>query len=959
MLRLRRPLAAAALVAPAAAVLLMGASQKSPTPRPPPGAGEIAAHVGPAARLEPIGLETSAWRLVWTDLDADGREDLLYASYSGRVTRQDLAGGELGVARWRHELGGFPHGLAARDLDGDGKQEVLAVSSAGPLDVLDAKGALRWRHANPAGHPILAFAAGRLLSKDQVHVAVAQGDQETRGAAREIAFLDAAGRTARVLRYQDRGDPTPLRALAAGDVDGDGLDELLVVHRGRRFVLLDPRTGHPRWAKDQGSHFPTEGRLVDLDGDGLAEALVAGHQEVHLVRPDGSGWSEPAAPGGPGRGHRVAQLAPFDLDGDGKLEIAVLHGAMLTVRDRDGQVRYADTSWDSFFDAIAPPPERGGRTLLLGSVTGADRNLYRITFGAEGKDQIGDFMQPPGFRALLDANLHRIRDQVLAAPADPDTPRRTVWVEVTGGSPDRVEQIQPFAKRLAQMRAAYPYENVRFFAYVAHREGSPPGMPVARLLEMAKAYEELGIDHVLAVGHGFDVRMRPETVRAWLERAPKTCIGISISELGVGRGLLATEHPTPGWPDPASAMQFPPYLAFFGKLLDLAAEKGKPVLPMMKSNWWVYVPAAATTRKALFSPERRRALIPWDEPSNQWAPENNLPARVGLWRAGLVPEWGFKIIDDQLQVNRDFFYTPVDAHMTLRHSVAYAAAGATRLGIGKVDYLMRDQRGRFGLRVGAVPHTPYGLLTRDTLIHLLGKGLLQIPARDEIVGLSPIVWRFAEPSPTFLRQSDPALRPRQPQPRPEPGLFTGVPWPLAPTPPEYANRYLLGVERFGHAFVPRTPYGLPAIVPAWAPATADGFGARSFTTDGVALLEDGKRLGAAEARPRVLAAFEAAAQTLPVRASDCYWMATRRKDGTLRVTLVDPDLLEPRDRQVELVAHAPIGSLRDVLSGQPLPFTGSRARIELPAGAFRIVDVRIGAAQAASDAPRAENGGND
>jgi len=37
---------------------------------------------------------------------------------------------------------------------------------------------------------------------------------------------------------------------------------------------------------------------------------------------------------------------------------------------------------------------------------------------------------------------------------------------------------------------------------------------------------------------------------------------------------------------------------------------------------------------------------------------------------------------------------------------------------------------------------------------------------------------------------------------------------------------------------------------------------------------------------------------------------------------------------------APSQSLRDVIASQPLPFTGRTAKLKIPAGAFRIVDVK-------------------
>jgi hypothetical protein len=74
----------------------------------------------------------------------------------------------------------------------------------------------------------------------------------------------------------------------------------------------------------------------------------------------------------------------------------------------------------------------------------------------------------------------------------------------------------------------------------------------------------------------------------------------------------------------------------------------------------------------------------------------------------------------------------------------------------------------------------------------------------------------------------------------------------------------------------------------------------------------------------------------------------------LRVTLVDPDYLEPADRTVELLASRDIASLRDVLGGATLAASGRTARLALPAGAFRIVDVTLappGPPERSGDAP--------
>lgn len=74
-----------------------------------------------------------------------------------------------------------------------------------------------------------------------------------------------------------------------------------------------------------------------------------------------------------------------------------------------------------------------------------------------------------------------------------------------------------------------------------------------------------------------------------------------------------------------------------------------------------------------------------------------------------------------------------------------------------------------------------------------------------------------------------------------------------------------------------------------------------------------------------------------------YWMGRRTVPGRYRVVLVDPGYLTPSGRDASLTVHAPqrLKAVRDVLSGGMLPFSDRRARISVPAGAFRVVDVEL------------------
>ena len=116
---------------------------------------------------------------------------------------------------------------------------------------------------------------------------------------------------------------------------------------------------------------------------------------------------------------------------------------------------------------------------------------------------------------------------------------------------------------------------------------------------------------------------------------------------------------------------------------------------------------------------------------------------------------------------------------------------------------------------------------------------------------------------------------------------------------------------------------------------------RPRRTDGVGVWVDGGKKSAAEMREPIRESFVRWAETMPVRATHGFCIGTRRADGALRVTLMGTSYAEPVAVETELVTATPIASIRDVISGEQVSAQGRRARIVIPAGAFRLLDVRL------------------
>ncbi len=882
----------------------------------------------PSATLEPVPTRTPAWQVTLADLNGDGRDEAIYAGYDGELTCLDRAAGKT---LWTADLGGFPYCLTTADLDGDGRPEVLATSASLFLHVFSPTGKLLWKFAS--GAPLHAVAAGRMLGRQDVQV-VCGGEDMT------LYILSAKGKKLKTIPIKVAPNIEAINNLAIGDVAGDSANELCMTNGFGVVRLIDPRTGKTIWnSRNYKRRFMRDLALWDADGDGQQEVLATSDR-VELLDGDGKTLWQQKPAFTRSRGYTMAEAEPVDMDNDGRQEMAVLFGPQLSVFNAQGKRVYQQACDFTYFTTLA-----GHRTpsneIVLGSVVGADRNLYALTFTRGGRDEFAAFKPEYGYINTINANLATLRAQVLAAPADPNLPDRTYDIWISGGSPP-LKQMGWVARQLNDFRAAYPYKNLRFNAFVQYREpgykGQGKELPVEELLQIASRLERAHATHVLAVAHGLDPFMSVGMVRRWLDAAPTTCRGIMMHE---------NSHPVSHFKDgnPKLVAQIDSFIdGFMLPVMDVCLEKKKRFYLMEKQLWWAAVPAVKKYADRIFAPKYRSIIVPMVEESNSRCPQLNFVARVGLWRMGAVQRWGLNLIDDQLRTCKLYEYNLGDAHSALRHYVAYAAAGATELKLGKMMYVFRTPRGKEkpGTEVGALSFRQTGLLAFDTFMHLLGKGLVVPPTREEIVGVSPVAFRMQKPADGFWLSAtirDPAAI----SPLSRNGLFSGHDWGLTRPHPYYASSYLMNTKRYGHQVIPENPYGLPVILPPWPESGHQAWAKDTVDTDGVHMLKGGRRVRAKDAKPEILDRFAKGAAELPFTAAGVYWMARKTGEGTYRVVLVDPGFLTPADRNAKLKANAPyrIAELADALSGETLAVQGGAVSVHVPAGALRLLDLKL------------------
>ncbi len=234
------------------------------------------------------------------------------------------------ISRW--DAGGMPL------IGGTYGDRVIFVASGGEILIGDYTGALRWRSSYPAG---LITGMALYADPDSVTVAVVYDQGEVVGVQYDVDL----GFGAFVWRDTLSVMPGEITyAPVAGDLDGDGYGEIVVVSEQGFFVikiavLENENPVHGPFP----SSFPVEltspPTLADLDRDGTLEIIIAGRGVVYAFHYNGSlvnnfpiydnSWL--------GNGMLQSSVLLADLTGDGNQELLLVgDSGNLTAFDLQG-----------------------------------------------------------------------------------------------------------------------------------------------------------------------------------------------------------------------------------------------------------------------------------------------------------------------------------------------------------------------------------------------------------------------------------------------------------------------------------------------------------------------------------------------------------------------------------------------------------------------------------------------
>ena len=439
------------------------------------------------------------------------------------------------------------------------------------------------------------------------------------------------------------------------------------------------------------------------------------------------------------------------------------------------------------------------------------------------------------------------------------------------------------------------------------------------LVAMAEKFEKDKTHKVVLLSHGCNPQVRLEKMEEVLKAGPEYLHGFDSYEMMGYEGLHR-------------------YFKYYLRpLLNKCDKFGDTKFYFRNKNaWWAVIPANKELFDNVLGEGRGHNVVAGSEVSCSKTYRVDLYAMLGLRQAGVLGTIQTTAIDDFSHANHhhpNWLY-PKHGHPYFRALFAGILTGATDMHL-RIPYVIN---GKF---------TEIGSESIEILLHMIGKGILKAPQPEDIAGISPLgiamhempeQWTseaFNNHKPQLWKakfaseEMDNAVLPHN-----------SVTWGYSPTPAHSLEKVLFGKE-WQMGYLPATPYGLVAIVPAHCDLNKVAGVKQWLHCDGLYVWEEGgERQNGQRAATLLKTAFEKAAAELPFRSSsrDVFFQTLRDGKDKFVLYAVGTRWFRPSDRTVEIKIQVP-GSfaVRDLLSGESIEVKDNRFRFVVPAGSVRIL----------------------
>ncbi|UZO82238.1 hypothetical protein NBT05_07115 [Aquimarina sp. ERC-38] len=347
----------------------------------------------------------------------------------------------------------------------------------------------------------------------------------------------------------------------------------------------------------------------------------------------------------------------------------------------------------------------------------------------------------------------------------------------------------------------------------------------------------------------------------------------------------------------------------------------------------------------LMSGEFAEVFVPAMEETSDKVMELSISGRLGMWASGAVNSWGTRAVRDNttLDRSRQYGYQNLPNHF-LKMLIYHTAYGAQFINNYAVDqeYL-------------------------SLYWELIAKGAIYVPKREEVLSFSPVHVSMKEPDAHFLDDGanikwtvfyDEDFE------KDKPFVFSRMngSWPGAPVTEWDFSRYAAGVTERRLNFLPEYKNGMVLITPPQNGMFADLDAPRGtlqshlhplyknimkeYITDGRNYYSsDGKQSFPADTYFKTIEKdIQDLSKKLPVTVSgNVAWVVAQTSPKHLRLTLIENGYINP-NKATAIVTFNTIAPTKvsDILTKETFKTSEkSEVSIEIPLGGFRFIDIEL------------------
>lgn len=870
---------------------------------------------------------------------------IIASSYEGII----MAVGFDGAVRWKNKLSGFMnHDIWCEDITGDGIDEILAANANGTIYCLDYNGKLKWEFKQNDA-PMYSVC---VVTKNNIPYVVCGGFDKN------VYYINADGSLKQTLDASTysvnkvfNGFTAPSNTHIANFLrkikNTDGSETLVVLGTNNsmqvtgNIYLFDVLGTTPKTAsvKIESGKPIGDLKIADINGDGTQEILVGTSAHVNdasvvtlntLNLTETQGLIDIASirnkVGAPG--YRVTQ--PEVIPNGSSIQYFILHGPNILLVGQDLDINNAEILKGpaSFNDMWRDPAtnkiilasnQSGGSEIFIIDTSISTWKTAFVNFSESGKikevtenitnieNALANFTKPTWERNPL--NIYVLHDN--NTTVDPSIYNAPIFIP------------QPFMPNV-QSAESWNRASMTNEKYREKRDGRRN-----YILDENEAfnlitsnYSNNGISYW--GGHGNDPYFYSLTTTK------------RVIDFAAGRKTVLIY---PEMEDHSADFQFvmddlinP--LAAYGK------DKNLNLFIRSKNIFW-QGSAYLSEWTDLLSGKYADVFVPSMEETTDKTMELSLAGRMGLWASGAVNSWGSRAVPDNTSYDRLRQHSDQQlSNHFLRQLIYVAASGA--------QY--------------------FDNFTKPTLFaNLIAKGALFIPKREEIVSFSPVHLSMITPNSHYLEEGaevkwltnfDATFEDNNPF------VFSKMngSWPGAPLNDWDFSKYAANGKERRLNFLPNYKNGMVLITPPQKGFAANTTAIRGkmvdklhplyknilkeYYTDGKSYYsESGAEFSAKTYYNTIKTDLETSAKKIPLTVSgdDVAWVVAQTSPKHLRLTLIDGGYINPKNRKAIVTFNTvtPI-KMSDIVDGKQFTFSNLNAvEIDIPAGAFRFIDIEL------------------